>query len=150
MGHFLPQQIMFRGLGLVSHRKHTTRNLTQPNSPTTPYYFYGSITVTISVTATVPVRIWLRLRLRLRLRYGCCYGYGYCNGFRCGYDYGCPSELAGAALALEHRADCVVAMGGAAVIDAAKAIAAIAYADKDHKKAAKRLMEAACKPRCGA
>ncbi|CAM9758490.1 unnamed protein product, partial [Laminaria digitata] len=40
----------------------------------------------------------------------------------------------GAALALEHRADCVVAMGGAAVIDAAKAIAAIAYADKDHNK----------------
>ena len=62
--------------------------------------------------------------------------------------YRCIAELEGASLALEHRADCVVAMGGAAVIDAAKAIAAIAYADTDHKKAAKRLMEAARKPRC--
>lgn len=54
----------------------------------------------------------------------------------------------GASLALEHRADCVVAMGGAAVIDAAKAIAAIVYADKDSAKAAGRLLAAATKPRC--
>lgn len=38
-------------------------------------------------------------------------------------------------------------MGGAAVIDAAKVIAAIAYADKDPHKAAKRLLAAASKPR---
>lgn len=53
----------------------------------------------------------------------------------------------GASLALEHRADCVVAMGGASVIDAAKVIAAIAYSDKDHKRVARRLVEAARKPR---
>ncbi|CAM9685360.1 unnamed protein product [Ectocarpus sp. 12 AP-2014] len=53
----------------------------------------------------------------------------------------------GAKLALEHRADCVVAMGGAAVIDAGKAIAAIAYADKDSAKAAGRLLAAASEPR---
>ena len=39
-------------------------------------------------------------------------------------------------------------MGGAAVIDAAKAIAAIVYADKDSAKAAGRLLAAASKPRC--
>lgn len=38
-------------------------------------------------------------------------------------------------------------MGGAAVIDAAKVIAAIAYADKDPHKAAERLLAAASKPR---
>lgn len=58
-----------------------------------------------------------------------------------------PPSLAGAKLALEHRADCVVAMGGAAVIDAGKAIAAIAYADKDSAKAAGRLLAAASEPR---
>ena len=36
LGHFLPQQIVFRGLGLVLYRKQT-RNLTQPSSPQTPY-----------------------------------------------------------------------------------------------------------------
>lgn len=41
-----------------------------------------------------------------------------------------------------------MAMGGAAVIDAAKAIAAIVYADKDSAKAAGRLLAAASKPRC--
>lgn len=41
----------------------------------------------------------------------------------------------------------MLAMGGAAVIDAAKAVAAIAYADKDPKKAAKRLLAAASQPR---
>lgn len=51
-------------------------------------------------------------------------------------------------MALEHRADCVVAMGGAAVIDAAKAIAAIVYADKESAKAARRLLDAAAEPRC--
>ncbi|CAM9369354.1 unnamed protein product, partial [Scytosiphon promiscuus] len=49
----------------------------------------------------------------------------------------------GASRALDHRADCVVAMGGAAVIDAAKAIAAIVYADKDSAKSAARLLAAA-------
>lgn len=53
----------------------------------------------------------------------------------------------GALVAQDHRADCVVAMGGSAVIDAAKTIAAIVYADVDHKKVAKRLMAAAKKPR---
>lgn len=55
--------------------------------------------------------------------------------------------VAGASMALEHRADCVVAMGGAAVIDAGKAIAAVVYADKDSAKAAERLLAAATKPR---
>ena len=36
---FFPQQIIFRGLGLVLCRKQTARNLTQSNSPQTPYYF---------------------------------------------------------------------------------------------------------------
>ena len=35
---FFPQQIIFRGLGLVLYRKQTTRNLTQSNSPQTPYH----------------------------------------------------------------------------------------------------------------
>ena len=39
-------------------------------------------------------------------------------------------------------------MGGAAVIDAAKAIAAIVYADKDSARAARRLLDAASMPRC--
>ena len=30
LGHFFPQQIIFRGLGLVLYRKQTTRSLTQP------------------------------------------------------------------------------------------------------------------------
>ena len=38
---FSPQQMIFRGLGLDLYRKQTTRNLTQPNSPQTPYYFTG-------------------------------------------------------------------------------------------------------------
>ena len=33
---FFPQQIVFRGLGLVLYRKQTTRNLTQPHSAQTP------------------------------------------------------------------------------------------------------------------
>ena len=37
MGHFFPQQIFFRGLGLVLYRKQTTRNITESNSPPTPY-----------------------------------------------------------------------------------------------------------------
>ena len=37
LGHFSPQHIIFHGLGLVLYRKQTTRNLTQPNSPQTPY-----------------------------------------------------------------------------------------------------------------
>ncbi|CAM9362928.1 unnamed protein product [Ectocarpus fasciculatus] len=58
------------------------------------------------------------------------------------------SDIAeGAKLALEHRADCVVAMGGAAVIDAGKAIAAIVYSDKDSAKAAGKLLAAASEPR---
>ena len=37
---FFPQQIIFRGLGLILHMKQTIRNLTQPNknSPQTPHY----------------------------------------------------------------------------------------------------------------
>lgn len=50
-------------------------------------------------------------------------------------------------MALNHRADCVIAMGGAAVLDAGKVIAAIAYADKDSALAAKRLLAAAHSPR---
>ena len=37
LGNFFPQQIIFRGLGLVLFRKQTKRNPTQPNSPETPY-----------------------------------------------------------------------------------------------------------------
>ena len=37
LGHLFPQQIFFRGLGLILYRKQTnTRNPTQPNSPQTP------------------------------------------------------------------------------------------------------------------
>ena len=39
LGRFFPQQIFFRGLGLVLLRKPTTRNLTQPHSPQTPYLY---------------------------------------------------------------------------------------------------------------
>lgn len=53
----------------------------------------------------------------------------------------------GAQVALGHRVDCVIAMGGAAVIDAGKAIAAIAYADKDFKGAVRRLLAAATESR---
>ena len=37
---FFPQQIPFRGLGLILYinRKQTTRNPTQPNPPQTPYF----------------------------------------------------------------------------------------------------------------
>ena len=38
LGHFFPQQIFFRGLGLILYRKQITRNLTQSNSPQTTYY----------------------------------------------------------------------------------------------------------------
>ena len=38
MGHFFPQQIIFRGLGLILYRKQNARNPTEPNSPQTPYY----------------------------------------------------------------------------------------------------------------
>ena len=37
LGHFFPQQIFFRGLGLILYRKQTTRNPTKQNSPQTPY-----------------------------------------------------------------------------------------------------------------
>ena len=37
---FFPQQIIFRGLGLVLYRKQTTRNLTQPISQETAYYHH--------------------------------------------------------------------------------------------------------------
>ena len=33
---FSPQQVIFRGLGLILYRKQTTRNPTQPNSPQAP------------------------------------------------------------------------------------------------------------------
>ena len=42
LGHFFPQQIFFRGLGLVLYRKQTTRNPTQPNSPQTPITYQVS------------------------------------------------------------------------------------------------------------
>ena len=73
--------------------------------------------------------------------------YFFVHGFICFCVCCTLDNRAGASAALEHRADCVVAMGGAAVMDAAKVVAAIAYADKDHKKAARRLLEAADKPR---
>ena len=38
LGHFFPQQIIFRGLGLILYRKQATRNPTQPNSPQTAYF----------------------------------------------------------------------------------------------------------------
>lgn len=68
------------------------------------------------------------------------------------YPYACPPPTpccppSGATIALDHRADCVIAMGGAAVIDAGKVIAAIAYADKDPERAVRRLVAAAEKPR---
>ena len=34
---FFPQQILFRGMGLILNRKQTTTNLTQTTSPQTPY-----------------------------------------------------------------------------------------------------------------
>ncbi|CAM9679935.1 unnamed protein product, partial [Choristocarpus tenellus] len=55
---------------------------------------------------------------------------------------------AGADVALEHRCDCVIGVGGASVLDAAKVIAAIAYSAKDHLHAARRLLGAAGEPRC--
>ena len=39
LGNFFPQQIVFGELGLVLCRKQTTRNVTQPDSPQTRYYF---------------------------------------------------------------------------------------------------------------
>ena len=36
LGHFFPQQLIFRGFGLVLCRKQNTRNLTQPSSAQTP------------------------------------------------------------------------------------------------------------------
>ena len=39
LGHFFPQQIFFRGSGLV----YITRNLTQPNYPQTPYYWVAVV-----------------------------------------------------------------------------------------------------------
>ena len=58
MGHFFPQQIVFRGLGLALYRKQTTRNLTQPNSPRTPYYATGT---------TLETLVLARLKLLLLL-----------------------------------------------------------------------------------
>ena len=56
MGHFFPQHISFRGLGLALYRKQTTRNLTQPiiirKHPVT---VAATVTVTVSVSVTVTV-----------------------------------------------------------------------------------------------
>ena len=41
--HFFPPQIFFRGLGLILHKKQTTKNLTQPSSPHTPTLLHGTL-----------------------------------------------------------------------------------------------------------
>ena len=41
LGHFFPQQMIFRELGLILYRKQTRRNPTRPNSPQTPYCCYA-------------------------------------------------------------------------------------------------------------
>ena len=38
LGHFSPQQIHFRALGLILYGKQTTKNPNKPISPQTPYW----------------------------------------------------------------------------------------------------------------
>ena len=54
LGHFFPQHILFRGMGLALYRKQTARNLAQPNYPRTPYFEVYDNTSTYLIPGTYP------------------------------------------------------------------------------------------------